>query len=113
MLSVYWPTQDARRNTTGETTFLLDRQLTKRWDAFAEYAGDFPERGGFRQLAHFGAACKPTPQQQIDVHVGVGLSSATVDHFIGIGYSFRLSVLRRLPKELVTERWRGGRIRNE
>ncbi len=95
MFSVYWPTEGNRRNVTGETTFLLDRQLTKRWDAFAEYAGDFPELGGPRHLAHFGTAFKPTPQQQIDLHGGVGLSRAAVDHFIGVGYSFRFQLLRR------------------
>lgn len=89
MFSVYWPTEQDRRNTTGETTFVLDRQLTKKWDAFVEYAGDFPERGGPRHLAHVGTAFKPTPHQQIDVHVGFGVSSTAVDHFIGVGYSFR------------------------
>jgi len=29
--ALYWPTQPAGRNLTGESTFLLDRQLTKRW----------------------------------------------------------------------------------
>jgi hypothetical protein len=94
MLSVYSPTQAGGRNVTGETTFLLDRQLTKQWDAFVEYAGDFPERGGPRHLLHFGTAWRPAPEQQIDVHCGVGLSSSTVDHFIGVGYSFRLQVFR-------------------
>src|ERR1700691_4244485 len=46
MFSVYWPTQGRTRNVTGESTFLVDRQLTKPWDAFIEYAGDFPENGG-------------------------------------------------------------------
>ena len=95
MLSVYWPTEDGRRNVTGETTFLLDRQLTKPWDAFVEYAGDFPEQGGPRHLIHFGTAYKPTPHQQLDLHFGLGLSSAAVDHFIGVGYSFRLQAVRR------------------
>jgi hypothetical protein len=95
MLSVYWPTEQGRKNTTGETTFLLDRQLTQRWDAFVEYVGDFPERGGPRHLLHFGSTYKPTPHQQIDVHYGMGLSSAAVDHFIGVGYSFRLQAFRR------------------
>jgi len=27
-------------------------------------------------------------------HVGVGLSSAAVDHLIGIGYSFRIQAIR-------------------
>lgn len=90
MLSVYWLTDRGRRNTTGEATFLIDRQLTRAWDAFVEYAGDFAERGGPRHLLHFGTAYKLTPSQQLDLHVGVGLSSATVDRFIGVGYSFRL-----------------------
>jgi len=95
MLSVYWPTEGTRRNVTGETTFLFDRQLTKPWDAFVEYAGDFPERGGPRHLLHFGTSYKVTQHQQVDLHVGVGLSSAAVDHFVGIGYSFRLQAFRR------------------
>jgi hypothetical protein len=95
MLSVYWPTEDGRRNVNGQTTFLIDRQLTKTWDAFVEYAGDFPERGGPNHLAHFGTSYKITPHQQLDLHGGVGLSSAAVDHFIGVGYSFRFQAVRR------------------
>jgi hypothetical protein len=95
MFSVYWPTQGQRRNVTGETTFLFDRQLTKPWDAFLEYAGDFPENGGPRHLLHFGTAYRLAPQHQIDFHVGVGLSSATVDHIIGVGYSFRFQAFHR------------------
>ncbi len=95
MFSVYWPTQGRTRNVTGESTFLFDRQLTKPWDAFVEYAGDFPEVGGPRHLLHFGTALKIGKQQQIDFHVGVGLSSAAVDHLIGIGYSFRIQAMRR------------------
>jgi Putative MetA-pathway of phenol degradation len=56
MFSVYWPTQDRTRNLTSESTFLLDRQLAKSWDAFVEYAGDFPEVGGPRHLLHIGTA---------------------------------------------------------
>jgi hypothetical protein len=94
MLSVYWPTEQGRRNVTGESTFLIDRQLTRTWDAFVEYAGDFPEQGGPRHLVHFGTAYKASLNQQLDLHVGVGLSSAALDHFIGIGYSFRWQVFR-------------------
>jgi outer membrane putative beta-barrel porin/alpha-amylase len=93
--ALYWPTQVDGRNLTGESTFLLDRQLTKPMDAFVEYAGDFAQRGAPRHLLHIGAAYKTTPRQQIDVHVGIGLSSATIDHFVGIGYSFRFQAVRR------------------
>jgi hypothetical protein len=53
--------------------------------------GDFPESGGPRHLLHFGSAWKLTANQQVDVHFGVGLSSAAVDHLVGVGYSFRLA----------------------
>jgi len=96
MFSVYWPTQGRRRNLTGESTILLDRQLTGPWDAFVEYAGDFPELGGPRHLLHFGTALKLAKRHQLDFHFGVGLSSAAVDHFIGIGYSFRFQAIPRL-----------------
>ena len=83
------------RNLTCESTFLLDRQLTKPWDAFVEYAGEFPELGGPRHLLHFGTALKLAKRHPIDFHVGVRLSSAAVDHLIGIGYSLRLQAIRR------------------
>ena len=95
MLSLYWPTQSGVRNLTGESTFLFDRQLTGPWDAFAEYAGDFPERAGPRHLLHFGTAYKLGLNQQLDLHVGLGLSRAAVDHFIGFGYSFRFQARKK------------------
>ena len=83
MLSLYGPTQNHSHNLTGESTILLDRQLTVPWDAFVEYVGDFPERGGTRQFVQFGTALKlrKRQQQQLDFHVGVGLTSAAVNHF--------------------------------
>ena len=95
MFSMYWPTQGRTRNLTGQATFLLDRQLTGPWDAFVEYAGSFPERGGPQHLLHFGTALKLAQRHQLDFHVGVGLSSAAVDHFFGIGYSFRFQAIPR------------------
>jgi hypothetical protein len=82
----------------GEPTLLVDRQLSRNWDAFTEYAGDFSHTGGPRHLLHVGTAYKVGARQQLDVHVGVGLSAAAVDHFIGIGYSFRLPVGRRVDE---------------
>jgi len=93
-LASYWPTIAGKHTYTGETTFFIDRQLTKPWDAFVEYAGDFPQRGGPRNLLHFGSSYKLAPRHQIDVHVGVGLSGAAPDHFVGIGYSFLFHVAR-------------------
>jgi Putative MetA-pathway of phenol degradation len=90
-VAFYWPTQSQRRNFTGETTFLADRQLTGPWDAFVEYAGDFPQRGGARQFLHFGTAYKLTPRQQLDFHVAVGLSEVASRGYIGFGYSFLIA----------------------
>lgn len=89
-VAFYWPTLAGSHNFTGETTFFLDRRLTKPWDAFIEYAGDFPERGGSRQILHFGTSYKLAPHHQIDFHVAVGLTRAAPDSFIGVGYSFLL-----------------------
>lgn len=87
-VAFYWPTQAGKHNFTGETTFVLDRQLTKPWDAFVEYAGDFSQRGGSRQLLHFGSAYRLAPRHQIDFQVAAGLSRAAPNTFVGIGYSF-------------------------
>jgi hypothetical protein len=92
-VAFYWPTFGPQRNFTSQTSFYLDRQLTKPWDAFVEYAGDFPERGGSQQILHFGTAYKVTPHQQIDFHVAVGLTNAAPRAYVGFGYSFLI-----LPK---------------
>jgi hypothetical protein len=86
-LAAYWPTQDGSRNYTSEATLMLDRQLSAPWDAFIEYAGDSPQRGGSRQLLHMGSAYKLSAHQQLDVHAGLGLSAAAPRWFIGAGYS--------------------------
>jgi hypothetical protein len=96
MFSVAWPTQGGRRNATGQASFLIDRQLTSRWDAFLEYGGYYPERGGAQQILHTGTSFKVTNNQQLDFHAGFGLSSAAVDHFVGFGYSFQF---RAIPGE--------------
>jgi hypothetical protein len=96
MLGLLWPTESGRRNLTGQPSFLLDRQNTNRWDTFIEYAGNFAQRGGPQQLLHMGTAFKIGFNQQLDFHIGFGLSSAAVDHFVGFGYSFQIPSIRGL-----------------
>jgi hypothetical protein len=93
MQSFFWNTQDERRNPTWETTFTVDKEITESLSAFVEYAGDFARHGGSQQIAHFGAAYRVTPKQQIDCHFGFGLSAATPDHLFAFGYSIRLDNL--------------------
>jgi hypothetical protein len=93
MFSVMWPTQDGRRNLTGQASMYFDRQFTAPWDAWAEYSGAFPQRGGPQHLINFGMSYKVSPHQQLDFHASFGLSAATPDYSIGLGYSFRLQVI--------------------
>jgi hypothetical protein len=95
MFSVLWPTEGGRRNVTGQASFYLDRQITGRWDAFLEYGGEYPQRGGPQHIIHAGTSYKLTPNQQLDFHFGFGLSAAAPDHFLGFGYSFQLQALHR------------------
>jgi hypothetical protein len=93
MFSVSWPTQSGRRNPTGQASMYFDRQITKPWDAYVEYSGSFPERGGPQNTINTGTTYKLSPHQQIDFHAIFGLSAATPDYQIGLGYSFRLQVI--------------------
>lgn len=93
MFSLMWPTQGPRRNLTGQSSVYIDRQLTQPWDAYVEYSGAFPQRGGPQHVIDFGTAYKLSPHQQLDFHWNFGLSSAVPDHTIGFGYSFRLQAI--------------------
>jgi len=93
MQSVFWYTQDGKRNITWEPTFYIEKEITKPWDVFAEYAGDFVQWGGPKQIAHLGTAYKITPRQQVDFHFGFGLSHAAPSRFFAVGYSFRIDKL--------------------
>ena len=90
MESLFWYTVDRRRNLTGESTFYIEKQITKPWDVFTEYGGDFQQFGGSKEVAHFGTAYKITPKNQIDFHFGFGLSQVTPGRFFAVGYSFRI-----------------------
>jgi hypothetical protein len=101
MFSIAWPTQPSGRNlthnTTGQSSVYFDRQLTQTVDAWVEYSGAFAQRGGPAHILNLGASFKPTPRQQIDVHWLIGLSAATPDYAIGIGYSVRFQMVRLHP----------------
>jgi hypothetical protein len=94
MFSILWPTVSGKRDTTGQASIYFDRQLTAPWDAYAEYAGSFPERGGVQHSIDFGTAYKPSPHQQVDLHFSKGLSAAATDWSVGVGYSVRFQVVK-------------------
>jgi hypothetical protein len=92
--AVMWPTESGRHNLTGQASVFFDRQLTQPWDAYFEYSGAFPQRGGPQHTIDFGTAFKLSPHQQLDLHCGFALSAAVPDHTLGIGYSFRFQAFR-------------------
>lgn len=93
MQSLFWNTENGHRTGVWQPAFYLERQLTRRLDVFSEYGGDYAQRGFPKHVAHFGAAFRITPTQQIDTHFGFGLSHATPNHFIAWGYSLRVDHL--------------------
>jgi hypothetical protein len=93
MFSLLWPTEGAWRNLTGQASMYFDRQLTQPWDAYVEYSGAFPQRGGPQHIIDFGTSYKISLHQQLDFHWNFGLSAAVPDHSIGFGYSFRLQAI--------------------
>ena len=89
------PTVSYRHDLTGQASVYFDDQLTGPWDAYLEYSGAFPERGGPQHILDFGTAYKLSPHQQLDLHCGFGLSSAAPTLVVGIGYSARFQVFGR------------------
>ena len=90
MQSLFSYTENGKRNLVWEPTFYIEKQITKPWDVFAEYASDFAQRGGSKEVVHFGTAYKITSTNQVDFHFGYGLSRATPGRFFAAGYSLRI-----------------------
>ena len=90
MQSLFSNTDGGKRNAVWEPTFYLEREITKQWQAFAEYAGDCAQRSGPKEIAHFGTAYRFTAQQQVDFHFGLGASRSAPSHFFAVGYSIRI-----------------------
>ena len=83
---------EATRDPTFESTFSLERAFGSSIDAFVEYVGDYDHQRP-SQVLDSGAAWRFTKTQQLDFHAGFGLNSSSVDHYFGVGYSFRLDGL--------------------
>lgn len=93
MQSLFSNTDGGTRNVVWKPTFYMETEMTKPWQAFAECAGDFAQRGGPKEIAHFGTAYRFTARQQVDVHFGFGVSRSAPGHFFAIGYSLRIDRL--------------------
>jgi hypothetical protein len=92
MFTVTWFPREAERNPTFEPTLELEREIGPSAYIFVEYVGDYDHQKP-SQVLDTGGAWQATKTQQFDFHVGFGLNSSSVDHYFGVGYSFRLDGL--------------------
>lgn len=90
MQSLFYGTGDEPKTLTWESTFYVEREITKRSDLFVEYGADYGHGEESRQVLHIGAARRVTPRQQVDFHFGFGLTHGSPNHFFAAGYSFRV-----------------------
>jgi Putative MetA-pathway of phenol degradation len=90
MATVTWSTV---AKTLFEPTLSLERELGLRCDVFVEYVGDYRSQEQSSQIIDVGGGWHVTPNQQLDFHIGAGLSSAAPHHYVGVGYSFRVDGL--------------------
>jgi Putative MetA-pathway of phenol degradation len=93
MFTVTWFTHQRKIDPTFEPTLSLERELGPTRDLFIEYVADYPNHARPSQILDGGGSWRVTRVEQLDFHVGFGLNSSSLDHFFGIGYSFRLDGL--------------------
>jgi hypothetical protein len=79
--------------TDVEPTFVVERGFGLKGDLFVEYIGDYSTRNQPSQVVDVGGSWHVTPRQQLDFHIGVGLTRTAPDQYLGLGYSFRLDRL--------------------
>ena len=96
MFTLIWFPSESTRNPTFEPTLSVEREFGPSADMFVEYVGDYDHQRP-AQLLDGGGTWRFTRAQQLDFHMGFGLNSSTVDHYFGIGYSFRLDGLFGVP----------------
>ena len=93
MLTNFFTSADPVNKLTTETTFVIEREFSKKVFTFVEYVGDYHEHGGSSYLINSGAGYRVTNTQQIDFHVAVGLNDNAPSYIFGVGYSFRFDRL--------------------
>jgi len=93
MSSAFFFPGDRRQNPTFEQTLELGWEVAPRANLFLEYVGDYPRHDKPSQVLQVGGGWRLTPTQQLDVHVGVGLTSVAPVYFVGVGYSIRFDGL--------------------
>jgi hypothetical protein len=92
MFTEFFRPSDAVNKRITETTFAIEK-VTERTSLFVEYVGDFAENGSSAQLLNSGGMYRPSPNQQVDFHVALGLNHNAPSYIVGVGYSIRFDGL--------------------
>jgi hypothetical protein len=95
MLTEFFRPDDFATRSISEATFVLEKNLTERFNLFTEYVGDYPQGSIPSQLWNSGGVFHLTRTQQIDFHFAVGLDHNSPSYIVGLGYSFRVDGLFR------------------
>jgi hypothetical protein len=74
-------------------SFINYYSFTPKWIGFLEYGSFILSEGKSSQFVQSGALFLPTPRQQIDARIAVGLNKTSPNLLVGFGYSFRVDGL--------------------
>jgi hypothetical protein len=90
IFSLTWFTSHSSQNPTFEPTIALQRALFGKYaTANIEYAGIYDHQQPVQLIDGY-LRWRPDKYQQFDIEGGVGLNHSSPDHFLGLGYSFRI-----------------------
>jgi hypothetical protein len=94
MFETRWNTgKDAAARVVMMPTFINYYNFNSKWIGFLEYGSFIPTEGKSSQFIQSGALFLPTPRQQFDARVAVGLNKMSPNLLVGFGYSFRVDGL--------------------
>jgi hypothetical protein len=89
MFTLSWFPSESTKNPTVGTALSIVRDLGDSANMSIDYGGTYDHQRP-TQVLDTSAQWRFTNTQQVDFQAGFGLNSSSPDHFVGIGYSFRL-----------------------
>ena len=93
MLTTTWQVGRSEQSKIVEPTLTVEREFGSKGDVFIEYVGDYQTGDRASNVLDVGGAWHLTRRQQLDFHLGFGLSQAAPDQYVGVGYSVRVDGL--------------------
>jgi hypothetical protein len=88
-LAASWPDEDDDREFVWGGTLVVGTAMGERWCSFFELAADVIDADHVPALFHHGYAYSVSPNTQLDVHGGIGISGSAPDALLGGGFSVR------------------------